>query len=391
MKKSLIALVLLLSFGITQIRAQLFQKIKDKVNNKLNGNNPQNKPGTGTNGSTQPFTDFAKYNISTTVAAAQNGIAGKTHAFNAAHSIYKVGAGGPVADVVFFGSDRDLGEAQVYQTNDQAYIYENGQLMGQKTVGDIQGDDSYNADKNRQDYPQLYAGNMAEFMSQSYPPQFTFNGKTYSEYMMTFKPTISSDKSKFYAIGGENENDGMTYYLFSAGKKIKLPAMASNIMVNADFSAAGAYGFVNQVNTDENQSGSAMMQSAGNALSHSDVYFADGSVIKNGGMTLNAWLDPTGKNILSSDAQNGNFVNGKQISTEGSQPGDLWCGADGSHWAYFKNTGSGQPGHLKFYDGADIPNAVNPRQMVTGGKTYVVWLQYKDLYSGDLLFCTKEL
>ena len=388
MKKIFAIPVVLLMFGSSQLQAQLFQKLKDKVANKLAGNNQQNNPAAA-NADAKPFTDFAKYNITTSVAAAQNGIAGKSHAFNAAHSVYKVGAGGPVADVIFYGADRDLGEAQIYQQSDHAYIYENGKLVGQKTVGDIQSDNTFDADKNRPDYPQPYAGAMTEFLSQGYPPQFMFKGKTYTEYMMVSKSVISPDKSKFYAIGGASENDGMTYYLFSAGKKIKLPAMAAGIMVNADFSAAGAYGFVNQVNTD--QGGAGMMQSAGNALSHSDVYFTDGSVLKNSGMTMNAWLDPSGKNILSADLQGGNYVNGKQVSTEGSQPGDLWCGKDGTHWAYFKNIGSDQPGHLKFYDGADIPNAVNPRQLVANGKTYVVWLQYEDLYSGDLLFCTKEL
>ena len=388
MKKLFMVLAILLSVGTGQLHAQLFQKLKDKVNNKLNGGSNSttaNSPGNPN----VPVIDFAKYNINAQVTCNQGDLKGKTHQFKLDETVYKLSGNTVTADVVVYGTDRDMGEASIYQQSDGAYVYENGKLLSQKTVGEIENDANLKAAYSQMDWPYNYAGDMMGFYPGGNPANFTFNGKTFKNYMMITGLTVSKDKQHFVAVGAENGNDGVTYYFFSESRKVKLPSMGSLMLYNADFSNAAVCGFVNNIDN----SGNNAVQAVGNAMNHGDVYFIDGTVRKNASMTANAWLDPSGKNILYADRQDGNYINGQKISAESSGPGNLWCGTDAGHWAYYLSTAStgSQPGHLKFYDGADIPNAVHPQQWSVNGKTYVVWLQYRNMYSGDLLLCTKEL
>ncbi len=201
---------------------------------------------------------------------------------------------------------------------------------------------------------------------------------------------VSKDKSRFYAIAGASGKDDVVYYLISSdGRKIKLPTLGAGVLVNADFTNAGVYGFVNKLEKEENKTGN-VMKAAANTLNESDVYFIDGTVLKNAVNVANGWLDLSGKNILNADRQSGNYLNGKKISETGSDPGNVWCNAGAGSWAYL-SAGSSIP-HLIFSDGTDVPNPYHPQQLAMDGKTYMVWLQYRNgLYDSDLLLCTKEL
>src|SRR6185503_10481892 len=391
MKKSLFVLLFLTSAGATQLQAQLFQKLKDKVSDKLGGGKSRTAPLSSASPSTDntPVIDFAKYDISTQVAYNPAEIKGKTHQLMLEQSVYKIAGGRLTADVVCYSTDRDMGEAGNFSATDAAYVFENGALLPVKKVSEIEQDQNLKAEYSRLDWPYNYTGDMKEFYPDGNPMNFTFNGKSYKNYMVIMGMVMSKDKKKFYAVGGENGNGEITYYLFTEGKRIKLPSLSAYMMYNIDFSAVGVYGFVNRLE-DENKKTDNALQAAANVMNGGDVYFNDGTVRKNATMTANAWLDPSGKNILFADRRNGNYINGKKVGADGSDQGKLWCNADGSRWACVTASGN-HPGHLVFYDGADIPNAVHPQQWALSGKTYMVWLQYRNMYTGDLLLCTKEL
>ena len=392
--RKIILLILLVS-ACYFAQCQFLKKFKDKVNSAVDktvGGNSQSsgsnntKTTTGTGEANAPY-DFTKNKIAATVLFHPGEIKEKTKNIYFPGTVYSVSGHTILCRTAVFASDRNMGEATEFQNDDAAYIFENGAQISKSTVGRIKNDSALKIKYSQRDWPFSYSGND---LPVTMYPEITFNGKSYGEYMAVTSVLVSKDKSRFYAIAGASGKDDVVYYLISSdGRKIKLPTLGAGVLVNADFTNAGVYGFVNKLEKEENKTGN-VMKAAANTLNESDVYFIDGTVLKNAVNVANGWLDLSGKNILNADRQSGNYLNGKKISETGSDPGNVWCNAGAGSWAYL-SAGSSIP-HLIFSDGTDVPNPYHPQQLAMDGKTYMVWLQYRNgLYDSDLLLCTKEL
>ena len=395
MKK--IPLLIIMSAHLLYAHAQLLKKFKEKVNNAVDktvgGNNSstanagstKNGTATASTPSSAPF-NFGKYNITTVITYNSSDIKAKTHDFYQAGTTYSSSNHTITGRVVIFSTDRNMGEAGGFEKDDKASIYENGKLIATSTVGAVQNDQSISSQYKYQFYPFYYTGNDQPVKMY---PSLTFNGKNYGEYIAVMGAVVDKEKSRFYSVAGASGKDDVTYYFISSdGKKIKLPSLSSGMLINYDLSNAAVYGFVDKLEKEEKKTD--VLNAAANTLNVSDVYFIDGRVLKNVPNIANGWLDMSGRNILKADRQAGNYINGKKIGEPGSNDGEIWSNAAGNGWAYL-TVGGSTIQHLIFSDGADVPNPMHPQELMMDGKYYMVWLQYRNLYDGDLLLCSKEL
>ncbi|HUB62739.1 MAG TPA: hypothetical protein VL978_18620 [Puia sp.] len=370
-------------------RGQFLKNLKDKVNNAVSGGHGGSAssgspaaPGSSGNASnTAPVIDFAKYGITTSPAYTPADIKEGQADFEPRFTVYKIVDGMPAADVCIFATAQRHGEGWSYGAGDAAYIFEGGKLLRKAPVPDVLNDASIKAGYALRDWQYCYvpADAMKEFWHQNpdHTAVFRFNGKDYADFYQISTFFVNRDKTKMYAVGMKMEGGAINYYFFSSdGRSVKLPGSALNLLVNYDFSMAAVCGFIDPAHRGE-------------------VYYIDGRMMKTGGMSRTGWVDPFGRNVLFAQPNNGNYVDGVKIAGSGADPGNLWCSADGGKWAYYgaPDGGGGDGGgkHLVFSDGADIPNAQHPQQVVAGGKSYIVWVQTRALYGGDLLVCVKEL
>ena len=334
--------------------------------------------------------DFAKHNIKTIVMFSPSTIKQAYSTWENQYSYYEIKDNTLVGRIIIFAADRE-DEAGDLLDNSAAYIIENGKIVKTTSVKSIEDQkDALQKMHSMYDWPYVSqaAGNYAtyNFGNQGQQAFINFNGKKYGPYMMVSNFVANKDLTKFFAVAaGSNSNGDVIYYLISStGKKIKLPSMPTNSLVNIDFSHAGVYGFIN---TDDNS------KSPSEQVNNSDIYFIDGSIKKhavNIEAAGNHWLDPSGNNYLSADENVGAYINGKKINSGGSGAGNVWCNSDASKWCYFTSSGSNAD-HLIFSDGTDVFGTYHPQQLFLNGKSYMVWFQYKDKSGQELIFCIKEL
>lgn len=395
--KSLYLLFFLMVLDIHASHAQFLKKLKEKVNKTVgktvgsgdtnaNGDNSQSSAATQTGQVGQ--VNFAKYNITTSPAIDPSAIKERYNQFQDQYASYNVINNDIVAQAILYAGDQQS-EGGGYTGNTAAYIFENGKLIQRTSIDEIENkknalDEAY----KRYDWPYNYT-------KDDINPMKAIQSVLGSNAQ--FSPTgfiESKDKSRFYAIVGlMGQGDDIPYYLLSfGGKKIKLPSAASGLITNIDFSQAAVFGFIKTFEENE-KNNSNVLQAAGNTLNQSDIYFMDGRIIKSASNIAaggNAWLDPSGNNYLTADENFGAYINGKKIVDKGPNSGHVWCNSKASSWCWFNDAGE-KSGHLVFSDGADVPNAIHPVQIILNGKNYMVWFSYKNVTDGELLLCKKEL
>ena len=373
-----------------------FEVAANKVINKndsQNDNSSSNSyPDKSYNGGDQYTANFAKYKISSALAYNSSDIKQPYSIWHNEYSHYEVRNNAIVDYIYIYAASRE-DEAGDLLDNTVGYIFENGKMVKKTSIDAIENQKkSLEAAYSKYDWPYGAGdevGNYEAYKSGATGPRayINFNGKQYGPFMMISALNVSKDKSKFFGIGAKMDiNSGdIGYYLFSSyGKEIKLPSMPAGTIFNINCSQAGATGFMDP-NSDDAPSA--------NNMNYHDIYFADGTVRKNVsglGPAATAWLDPGGKNILAVGQNSGAWINGKKVTNNNITAGNLWCSPDGSRWCYVY-TDSKETGHLVFSDGADVRGFFHPQQLVIGSKTYMAWLQYKDVTGKVLLFCTKEL
>lgn len=374
MKKYIFSIALcigiIIAVNVNASHAQLLKKLTQKAK-KTSGNTNISgitRTAEGSAESNVPF-DFAKYNITTQVIVHPSDIKEADHKLQNQYSSYEVNGRTITAKVIFYAAPGN-GKGSGYADNMPAYVFDNGKLVQKTKVGRIEKQKAtLEAASTKYDYP--YADPNGSNIRGPGGMSINFNGKKYGPFMITAL-TVNKERTKFYAIIDENSSGTDHFYLISSdGGKLTLPAMANMILTNIDYSSAAACNFLN------NQNGN-------------DIYFMNGKIAKNASHIVSmggGWLDPSGKNYLSADENMGAYINGKKIADKGPNAGDVWCNADASKWCYY----SDESGDLVFSDGAKIPNIIHPVQIPLNGKTYIVWLQYKNGYDGDLLLCKKTL
>lgn len=377
--------------GLCGAQAQFMKKLKEKVNTAVNGNGGASSNNTSSSASSSQANtiDLKKYNISSTPLYDPSAIKEAHSQLYETGTDYYVSENGILPRAVVFATNASQGEADHYEDNSVAYLFDNGKVTATKTAGDVRQDPSFQKRYTHDDWPYTTSSNMS-------PSQQGFNvhGKTFTGYDMAMTAMINKDETRYYIIGGKFGGDDVTYYLVpSEGKPVKLPGAAAGILVNSSFSSAAAYGFVNRLDDEQKKTGN-VMTAAGNVLNQSDLYFADGRVVKNASNVSNGWLDRGGKNVFMSDPQQGTFLNGKKIADAYTDQGNAWCTSDGSSWAYYvPSSGNNAMGmnNLVFSDGTRVPLARHPRQMAYNGKLYMVWTQLTNGYDGTWIMCTKEM
>lgn len=389
--------------------AQFLKKIKDKINNTvdktINGKNTDNTAAKGNaNTGTSTTIDFAKYSITAIHTFSNAAIKEKMYDVEYSYCSYYIKDTAIVAKVVVYAAD-NINEAGGYEGNTAAYVFEAGQPVKTTAIKTIESQKgNFRTEYKRWDWP--YSGwDLASGIADtthyiltsgigSLPKAFIkINGKQYGPYFTVNNLVVDKFRTKFYAIIGEQGNDDVVYYFISSGgKKVKIPSPATGIMLNNAFSNAAVFGFTGKLQAQEDK-GTDVVTAINNTLNSSDIYFIDGSVVKNANTSGgNLWLDPGGKNFIGSDLYTGSYINGKKILDKGASGGDVWCNADATKWCYYGTDARGNAGHLVFSDGTDIPDAIHPVQIPLNGKRYMVWL-YRMANGGniDLLFCKKEL
>lgn len=397
MKKKLLYVLLLSAASTHFTHAQLLKKLKEKVNNSvdkaLNGTGSQSTADNSSqaasgSGSEQVQVDFAKYRINTQPALDPSVIKERYHQFQEQYACYETKDNEIIGKAVIYAGDQQS-EGGGYTGNTAAYVFENGKLAQRTSIDDIETQKAALAEAyKRYDWPYYYDKDDVDPMK----AEKSILGSNANFMHAGF--IESKDKSRFYAIVGflGQGNEVPYYFISSDGKKIKLPSLASGLMTSPDFSHAAIFGFVKTLEENEKKT-SNVLQAASNAINQSDIYFIDGRVIKNAANIAvggNAWLDPSGNNYLTADENFGAYINGKKIVDKGPNAGHIWCNADASKWCWFNDAGD-KAGHLVFSDGADIPNAIHPVQIVLNDKNYIVWFSYKNVTDGDLLLCKKLL
>lgn len=384
MKKKLLYVLLLSAASTHFTHAQLLKKLKEKVNNSvdkaLNGPGSQSTADNSSqaasgSGSGQVQVDFAKYRINTQPALDPSVIKERYHQFQEQYACYETKDSEIVGKAVIYAGDQQS-EGGGYTGNTAAYVFENGKRVQRTSIDDIENQKAVLAEAyKRYDWPYHYDKDDADQEKAANAEMKAFKSVLGSQ--ADFMPHgfwESKNRSKFYGIAMMLTDPQQYFLISSGGKKIKLPSIASNLITNIDFSKAAVFGFANT----------------------NDLYFADGHIIKNAANIAGhgwTWLDPSGNNYLSADENAGAYINGKKIVDKGVNPGEIWCNADASKWCYFANEGGAgnAEGDLVFSDGADIPNAIHPVQIVLNDKNYIVWFSYKNVTDGDLLLCKKLL
>lgn len=397
MKRKLISvLCFIIAFGINPAHSQLFKKLKEKVNETVDktispadsgSTSNDNQAATGQSGQAQQI-NFGTYSIITLPAMDPSVINEKHQQFEDQYTGYAIKNNDIIGTVVIYAGNEE-GEGGNFSGNSSAYIFENGKMVQHTTVANEEKKtDSLRDANNRYDWPYGYQKNILD------PVKSLQKVLGSNVQCMPVGFIANRDKSKFYSVVGIiGTEDDVPYFLVAYdGKKIKLPSAASGLISNIDFSGAAVYGFV-KTYEENKEKDSNVLHAATNSLNQGDIYFIDGHVIKNatnisaGGA---AWLDPSGKNYLTADENFGAYINGKKIVDKGPHAGHVWCNADAAHWCYFNDQGD-HSGHLVFSDGADIPNAFHPVQIILNGKNYMVWFSYSNVTDGNLLLCKKLL
>jgi hypothetical protein len=413
MKKIKFFLIIVLPIIINSVaEAQLLKKLKNKFDNTINGksnnnttsknNNTDNQFGSNSSSSSNVFgdtTDFAKMQIQTIPTVSLGDMKGSKHIFHVGYCSYDI-INNAIVPKVIVTSGNQPEEAAGY--DGVTYIFENGKLslqnvdLGSQGASLIEEHDKWNwpysATANN-DKEQLLQYSVGATGQQAY---ISFNGKKFGPYNAVTGIAINKSRTKFFAIVSYMGKEDVSYYLISSeGEKVKLPGLGQ-LMTDVAFSKAAAFGFSHSDYDSKNTE--TTVQEIQNDLHNSDIYFSDGTVIKNAtniAAAGNAWLSPAGKNFLSADPNIGAFINGKKVLDKGKgvSAGKLWCDASGARWCYLNSNGS-----IVFNDGTEIKNVDNPQQLPLNGKTYLVWFQIiykkdKDLGGyifSDFIFCKRE-
>jgi len=376
--------------NVNTSHAQLLKKLRHKVEkavDKTSGNKNAGSQAAGSSANSSKSIDFAKYNIATQMLVHFADITEPYKQVQDQYSSYEVTGSTIMAKIIIYAGEKEDGAGDL-SGKTEAYVFENGKVVQRTSIDDVEKqkaalDEAY----KRYDWPYHYDKDDVN------PMTAVGSALGSNAHFVPMGFTESKDKSKFYAIVGML-TDPMEYDLISSdGKKIKLPSAASGLITNMDFSHAAVFGFANTMEENEKKTNN-VMQAASNTLNQSDIYFIDGHVIKNAvniAVGGNVWLDPSGRNYLTADENFGAYINGKKIVDKGPNAGHVWCNANATQWCYYGDAGD-NAGHLVFSDGANIPGAIHPVQIVLNGKTYMVWLEYKNGYEeGDLLLCEKTL
>ncbi|GAA4319006.1 hypothetical protein [Compostibacter hankyongensis] len=309
-----------------------------------------------------------------------------------------------------------LSEAGMGSEKDAAYIFENGKKSQETTVGGL--DKALVDASRRYDYPwtvELSPGNDKEYdryvsgdAAGSLRISIHFNGKTYGPYMAVNKLYVDKTRSKFYAIvlpDAENASR-MNYLLVSGQGKSRSIGLASDILFNRDLDhpcllLPAGYEEMAALSkiTDDTQREQLQQQMTRQMMEHSgegSTVFENGKMLKD--IPINdPWLDLSGNNLFSIMVESGSnkqpaglYLNGKKISDEAPSPGQGWCNAAASAWA-FLGGGAGQGNYLIFSDGTDIKSPLHPRQLVVNGRSYMTWFMYDRGKSDEILLCSKPL
>jgi hypothetical protein len=407
-KKSyfLTVIMVLPVFMYQTIHAQFLKKLKDKVNNEVDktvGGNNTKSTTTATSGSNNSNAkiNFASYNVITQPMYNAGDIKEKMHEFEPGFCLYEIQDSEIVARSVVYAGDGET-EAGGFTGHTAAYIFKNNKLVQQTTISAIEDQkDALHEAYRKWDYPFSADKNTLNIQyNLNYNPSapfakatIIFRGKTYGPYFSVNGSVTNKDSSKFYAIistayTDKNSDAVITYYLISSdGKKVTLPSLSTGIITNVNFSNAATYGFTSKLEAETNK-GVDATKAAINTLTSGDMYFIDGTIIKNANTTSAVYLDPSGKNFIGADRYAGSYINGKNIVDKGGDRGNVWCNANATKWCYYGSDGD-KTGHLVFSDGTDIPSATHPAQIPLNGKTYIVWMYYSEA-TGDIL-CKKEL
>ena len=397
-------LIMLLTMIHSEGEGQLLKKLKNKVDNAINGksnnNNTSNQSSNNSSSTSTVFGDttgFAKMQIQAKPTVNSGDMKGNKHIFQAGYCSYDIINNDLVPKVVVTSGNQPE-EAAGY--DGVTYIFENGKLsqqnvdLGSQKTSLIDEHDKWNwpfSATTNNDNGQLLQYSTGQTGQQAY---INFNGKKFGPYMAVTGIAINKSRTKFFAVVSYMGKEDVSYYLISsAGEKVKLPGLGQ-LMTDVAFTKAAAFGFPHSDYDSKNtQTSNQGMQ---NDFQNSDIYFSDGTVIKNAtniAAAGNAWLSPAGKNFLSADPNIGVFINGKKVLDKGAGAGRFWCDASGSRWCYLNGNGS-----IVFNDGTEIKNVDNPQQLPVNGKTYLVWFQYiykkdKDLggyVMTDFIFCSRE-
>lgn len=399
--KFLYPLWFLLIFDIHTSHAQLFKKLKEKVNKTVGKAIGSGDTTTASNNNqssaiTQTFqngqVNFAKYHIMTSPAIDPSAVKERYNQFQNQYISYNVKNNDIVAQAILYAGDQQS-EGGGYTVNPAAYVFENGKLVQRTSIDEIENkktalEEAY----KRYDWPYDYE------KDESDQQKLNTEMKAFKSVLgadASFTPLgflESKDRSKFYGIAMVMADPLQFFLISSGGKKIKLPSAASGLMTNIDFSSAAVFGFTRTFEENEKQTGN-VLGAASNALNQSDIYFTDGHVIRNA-MNIakggSVWLDPSGNNYLTAEENSGAYINGKKIVDKGPNAGHVWCNSNASSWCWFNDAGE-KSGHLVFSDGADVSNAFHPVQIILNGKDYIAWFCYKNITDGELLLCKKEL